>query len=125
MGNGFHFSCCKDKASIKFNVDNINYNGGGEDFEMALNFSRYSMFQSVNGARDFSLKILMFFTDGQSVIRDGGSILHELGIIVYAFGVGGGVDKNQLEKIATNQSYVFMVSSYADLVGQVYNDIKS
>ncbi|CAC5403487.1 unnamed protein product [Mytilus coruscus] len=87
IGNGFHFCCCKDKASIKSNIDNINYNGGGEDFEMALNFSRYTMFQSVNGARDFSLKILMFFTDSQSLIRDGGSILHELGIIVYAVDV--------------------------------------
>lgn len=56
MGNGFHFSCCNDKASIKSNVDNINYNGGGEDFEMALNFSRYSMFQSVTGQGTSHLK---------------------------------------------------------------------
>ncbi|VDI77269.1 Hypothetical predicted protein [Mytilus galloprovincialis] len=125
MGNGFHFSCCNDKASIKSNVDKINYHSGGQDFDMALSFSKNSMFQSVNGARDFSLKILMFFTDGRSLIQDGGSLLHRLGIIVYAVGVGGNVDRNQLDKIATNQSYVFMVSSYADLVGQVYNDIKS
>ncbi|CAC5400119.1 COL6A [Mytilus coruscus] len=107
MGKGFHFSCCNDKASIKSKVDKISYSGGGQDFEMALKFSRNSMFQSVNGARDFSLKILMFFTDGQSTVQDGGSILHQLGIIVYSVGVGNGVDRNQLDKIATNQSYVF------------------
>ncbi|CAG2242493.1 unnamed protein product [Mytilus edulis] len=125
MGNGFHFSCCNDKASIKSNVDNISYNWGGENFEMALAFARKNMFQSVNGARDFSLKILIFFTDGRSAVQDGGNSLHQLGVIVYAVGVGGNVDRNQLDKIATNQSYVFMASSYADLVGQVYRDIKS
>ncbi|VDI43932.1 Hypothetical predicted protein [Mytilus galloprovincialis] len=125
MGNGFHFSCCNDKASIKSNVDNISYNGGGENFEMALAFAKNNMFQRVNGARDFSLKILIFFTDGQSAVKDGGNSLHQLGVIVYAVGVGGNVDRNQLDKIATNQSYVFMASSYADLVGQVYRDIKS
>lgn len=64
MGDGFHFKCCNDKASIKSHVDDINFSSGNENFEMALAFARNNMFQSVNGARDFSLKILIFFTDG-------------------------------------------------------------
>lgn len=68
---------------------------------------------------------LIFYTDGQSTVQDGGSILHQLGVIVYAVGVGNNVKYEQLNKIATNQSYVFLVSSYAWLVGQVYEDKKS
>ncbi|CAG2191311.1 unnamed protein product [Mytilus edulis] len=120
MGDGFYFKCCNDKASIKSHVDDINFSSGNENFEMALAFARKNMFQSVNGARDFSLKILIFFTDGRSAVQDGGYSLHQLGVIVYAVGVGSYVDRNQLDKIATNQSYVFMASSYADLVGQVH-----
>lgn len=121
IGNGFHFNCCFDKASIKSNVDKIIYGFiYRQDFEMALAFARNSTFQTVNGVRAFSLKILMFFNDGRSYsLQDGGSLLHQLGVVVYAVAVGSMVDRNQLNKIATNQSYVFMVSSYADWVGQV------
>ncbi|CAG2191308.1 unnamed protein product [Mytilus edulis] len=125
IGDGFYFSCCNDKASIKSNINSISFKGGGQDFEMALAFARKSMFQTNNGSRDFSLKILLFFTDGQSQIQDGGSLLHNLGVIVYAVGFGNDVDRNQLNKIATNESYVFMMPSYSDLIGQGYNDIKS
>lgn len=126
-GNGFHFNRCFNKTSIKSNVDNINYgNIYRQDFEMALNFARNSTFQTENGARVFSLKMLMFFTDGRSnSLEDGGILFHELGGIVYAVGVGSNVDRIQLNKIATNQSYVFMLSCYADLVGQVYRDTQS
>ncbi|CAC5403478.1 unnamed protein product [Mytilus coruscus] len=125
IGNGFYVSCCNDKASIKSEIDNINFNSGGENFEVALAFAINNMFQSVNGARNFSLKILMFFTDGQSLVQDGGSLLHQLGVIVYAVGIGSGVVREQLNEIATNASYVFLVPSYSDLVGQGYNEIKS
>lgn len=125
IGDGFYFSCCNNKASIKSNINSISFKSGGEDYEMALAFARNSMFQTNNGSRDFSLKILMFFTDGQSPIQDGGTLLHNNGVIVYAVGFGNGVNRNQLNKIATNDSYVFMMSSYSDLVGHGYNNIKS
>lgn len=125
IGNGFYFNCCNDKASIRYEINNINFTSGGQDFEMALIFARNTMFQKLNGARDFSHKILIFCTDGQSSIQDSASLLHQLGVIVYAVGVGSGVDRNQLNQIATNESYVFIVPSYSDLVGQGYNDIHS
>lgn len=115
IGNGIYFSCCNDKASIKSKIDNINFNSGGENFEIALNFARNNMFQTNNETRDFSLKILMFFTDGRSSIQDNTSLLQQLGVIVFAVGVGNNV---QLNKIASNESYVFMMPSYSDLVGQ-------
>ncbi|VDI43925.1 Hypothetical predicted protein [Mytilus galloprovincialis] len=103
IGDGFYFSCCHSKASIKSEIDNINFASGGEDFEMALTFAKSYMFQSVNGARSCTLKILMFFTDG----------------------VGSGVNKDTLNKIATNGSYVFMMPSYSDLLGEGYSNITS
>ncbi|VDI09093.1 Hypothetical predicted protein [Mytilus galloprovincialis] len=125
IGDGFYFNCCNDKASIVSNINSIIFKGGTEDFAMALAFARNNMFQTKNGSRDFSLKILMFFTDGNSPIQDGGGLLHNLGVIVYVVGFGNGVDRNQLNKIATNESYVFMMSNYSYSVGQGYNDIKS
>ncbi|CAG2227479.1 COL6A [Mytilus edulis] len=109
IGNGFYFSCCNDKVSIKSKIDNMNYNSGGENFEIALNFARNNMFQTYNETRDFSLKILIFFTDGQSSVQDSGSLLHQLGVIVFAVGIGSNVDRAQLNKIASNESYVLMV----------------
>ena len=92
---------------------------------MALAFARDSMFKSQNRARDYTLKILLFFTDGKSFISNDGSALHQLGVIVYVIGVGPSVNADQLNKIATNQSYVFTVYSNSALVGQIYSDIKS
>lgn len=125
IGNGFYFSCCNDKASIKSKIDNINFNSGNEDFEIALNFARNNMFQTYNETRDFSLKILIFFTDGRSSVQDSGSLLHQLGVIVFAVGIGSNVDRDQLNKIASNESYVFVLPNYSALVGQGYNDILS
>ncbi|CAC5359999.1 unnamed protein product [Mytilus coruscus] len=125
IGNCFYFSCCNDKASIKSKIDNIKFNSGGEDFEIALNFARNNMFQTNNETRDFSLKILMFFTDGRSPIQVNCSLLHQLGVIVFTEGVGSNVDITQLNKIASNESYVFMVPNYSDLAAQGYNDIQS
>ncbi|CAC5403480.1 unnamed protein product [Mytilus coruscus] len=124
MGDGFYFNCCHNKTRIKYKIDNINFMSGGEDFEMALTFANSNMFQSVNGARNCSLKILMFFTDGQST-QNAASLLHQIGVLVYAVGVGSNVDRDQLNKIATNKNYVFMMPRYSDLVGQRYNKITS
>lgn len=125
MGDGFYFNCCINKESVKSSVNRINYTGGWEDFEKALAFAKNNMFQKSNGMRDFSVKILLFFTDGRSSVQDGGKLLHQLGVIVYAVGVGNGVDIEQLKKIATNDSYVFMVSNYGSLVGQISQNIRS
>ncbi|XP_071140005.1 von Willebrand factor A domain-containing protein 2-like [Mytilus edulis] len=125
IGDGFYFSCCHSKASIKSEIDNINFASGSEDFEMALTFAKRDMFQSVNGARSCTLKILMLFTDGQSPIKNASSLLHQLGVLVYAIGVGSGVNKDTLNKIATNESYVLMMPSYSDLLGEGYSNITS
>ncbi|OPL33575.1 hypothetical protein AM593_01064, partial [Mytilus galloprovincialis] len=63
--------------------------------------------------------------DGRSSVQDSGSLLHQLGVIVFAVGIGSNVDRAQLNKIASNESYVFVLPNYSDLVGQGYNDILS
>lgn len=125
MGDGFYFNCCHNKATIKSQINGIRYQGGGENFEMALAFARNNIFQKGNGMRDSSVKILIFFTDGQSGVLDGGQKLFDRGIIVYAVGVGRNTNRNQLIKIATNDSYVYQAPGYGSLLGQISIDIKS
>ncbi|CAG2206058.1 unnamed protein product [Mytilus edulis] len=70
IGDGFYFSCCNDKASIKSISTVYHFKGGGQDFEMALAFARKVCFKQIMEAVTSPLKSCCF-TDGQSQIQDG------------------------------------------------------
>ncbi|GAB1609297.1 Hypothetical predicted protein [Argonauta hians] len=97
------------------------YAPGGTYTHKVLNYIRRQMFTVRNGGRTYSDKIIVVITDGLSQDPKSTRIealrAHNEGIQIFAIGVGAGVDKHELEIIASvpPRNHVFTVDNYAIL----------
>lgn len=115
----FHLKDFIDKEQLKRAVMRIKrpVEGGTYTFR-ALKYARQRMFITRSGGRTYSDKIIIVITDGLSqnttATRLEATRAHYEGIQVFAIGVGGGVDKQELELIASEPSrnHVFTVDNY-------------
>ena len=95
------------------------YNSGGTNTAEALRQTRVvDLPMARNG-----LKYVMVFTDGQSnsfsATSSEAQQLHSVADRTYAFGIGTGIDMNELNAIASDPAFVGRMTSFADLEAYV------
>ncbi|GFR96147.1 collagen alpha-5(VI) chain [Elysia marginata] len=87
--------------------------------ELGLKFIRDNAFLKSHGDRDRVANILIVVTDGQStepaLTKVEAEAIHKENINIFAIGVGSGVDRSELELIASSPNNVFTVSNFQAL----------
>lgn len=85
-------------------ISRIRYPGGGTKTGKALSYSRRYLF-----ARSSLRKILILMTDGKSYdrVKKPAAVLRNMGVQVFALGVGKRYSMKQLLQIASNRRHVF------------------
>ncbi|XP_005107268.2 uncharacterized protein LOC101847901 [Aplysia californica] len=103
-------------------------NSGGTNTNRALDNLRTSIFKK-NNSRKEAAKIAIVQTDGNSGSRSAtiaaADLLKDEGVTVFAIGVGNGIDRVELEGIATepNCTHVRMIADFSEL-NSIASDIK-
>lgn len=100
----FSFDQYKGLRSVLRAIDRIGYTGGGTKTGQALSYSRRYLF-----ARSNRRKVLILLTDGKSYDRVGkpAAVLRNMGVQVFAVGVGRRISMKQLIQIASNRRHIF------------------
>ena len=100
---------------LNTSITNIAYTSGGTATHLALNLldTAFSNARTSQGVP----RVAIVFTDGQSnypslTIRAAQAV-HLTGIVVYSFGIGGGVNNDELNAIASSSSNVFVISNFS------------
>ena len=102
-------------GQLNTSITNIYYTGGGTATYRALNlldiaFSNARTSQGVP-------RVAIVFTDGQSnspsSTARAAQLVHAAGIVVYSFGIGSGIDKTELNTIASSSNNVFVISNFS------------
>ncbi|VDH94990.1 Hypothetical predicted protein [Mytilus galloprovincialis] len=124
--SAFNLSDYQDKASIVNAVNNMTYIAGGTYTSSALAFVRDISFSSEAGGRSDARNVLVVITDGKSTdpaqtIKEA-KTLHGTNISVIAVGIGSGVDKNELNVIASDPQYVLNVDDF-DALRKIYGSV--
>ncbi|XP_078669871.1 collagen alpha-6(VI) chain-like [Branchiostoma floridae x Branchiostoma belcheri] len=104
------------KAAVLNAIDNIVYMGGGTLTGAAITYMKdFSQF------RPNVQKIAIVVTDGQSSddVAAPSQAAQNLGITMYAIGVGGNVDQAELNQIASTSQYVTTVADFDALDAQM------
>lgn len=84
-------------------ISRIKYPGGGTKTGRALSYSRRYLF-----ARSNRRKVLILMTDGKSYdrVRQPAAVLRNMGVEVFALGVGRRYSMKQLIQIASNRRHI-------------------
>lgn len=100
----FSFGQYKGLHSVLRAIDRIKYPGGGTKTGRALSYSRRYLF-----ARSNLRKVLVLVTDGKSYDRVArpAAVLRNMGVEVFALGVGRRISMKQLIQIASNRRHIF------------------
>ena len=100
---------------LNTSIDNIAFTSGGTATHLALNlledaFSNARVNEGVP-------RIAIVFTDGvsnsPSSTVQAARAIHAANIVVYSFGIGSGVNNNELNAIASSSNNVFFVSNFS------------
>lgn len=109
----FQFNEYNSVERLRNRVLNISYDSGGTNTHLALQYARETSFSY---ARSGVSKIAVVITDGQSNSRsrtmDEAEKLRNSGVIIFSVGVGSGVDRTELEGMASKSTYVFDVVTF-------------
>ncbi|XP_035692568.1 uncharacterized protein LOC118427037 [Branchiostoma floridae] len=107
----------QDAASLQQAISSINYLQGGTNTGKALRYLANNAFSGKNGARAGVSKVAIVVTDGRSsddVVRPALNAGKE-GIVLYAVGIGGSVDYQELRDIASSDDKVVNVTDFSGL----------
>ena len=108
-------------TDITFNeaVDKIEYMGRTTRIDLGLQ-KALELFDESKGARKDVPKLLFLLTDGQQTGNENpvpiANQLRQKGIQLFAIGIGFGVKKTELDKIADNPQNVFLVENFQKLL---------
>ena len=115
----FPLNTYHDKASLLTAINALPYNGGGTSTHLAIDLLRTDGFTSTNGGRPQSQaipRVAVVITDGRSAnptaTATAAEIAHNEDIIIFAVGVGSGVNTNELDAIASDPSYVSTLTGF-------------
>ena len=115
----FYLNTYQDKSSLLTAIDNLPYNGGGTNTAAAIDLLRQSGFTSTNGGRPESQaipRVGVIITDGYSnsysTTVSAAQNAHDDDITLFAVGVGGNVNNNELDAIASDPSYVSTITGF-------------
>ena len=103
-------------SQLNTSIDNIVYTGGGTATHLALNLLE-TAFNNSRASQGVP-RVAIVFTDGlsnsQSSTAQAAQAIHAANnIIVYSFGIGGGVNVDELNVIASSSSNVFLISNFS------------
>ena len=117
----FHLNTHQDSSSLLRAIGNVPYTNGASTNTGAALTTLLSGFSTVNGARPLQEgipRVAIVVTDGHSNSRTAtitaANNLHANNIIVYAVGVGSGIDTVELNAIASDpdSQYVRLLSTF-------------
>ena len=103
-------------------LDNLPFLGLDTRLDRGLYLARLSLFTKKYGARAKVPKILYIFIDGEQSTLDNAALnaqaeeLRKLGVQVVIMGVGGAVDRKELEAVAYPNDKVYYAASFHDLL---------
>lgn len=112
----FYMNKYHDKASLVSAIKAVPYQSGNTHTAEALKWVDQHAFTTAAGDRPGVVNILIVMTDGQSgnppqtVIE--AAKLHGHNIRVFAIGIGNGIRRTELEKIASDNAHVFTVTNF-------------
>ncbi|KAJ8308221.1 hypothetical protein KUTeg_013095, partial [Tegillarca granosa] len=123
----FHLNRYPTKTTLLGAISKVPYHTGTTNTHMALSHVATQSFAMQNGGRQNAAKIVVVLTDGQSTYSSQtiqqADKLHQLGIEVIAIGIGSNTNKNELDRIASDSSHVFEVSSF-DALNTIQTDLE-
>ncbi|KAK3101772.1 hypothetical protein FSP39_006235 [Pinctada imbricata] len=112
----FNLNNFTDNATLIENINKIPYTRGTTNTAGAIQFVLDNSFIPSAGDRDDVGNVLIVITDGQSNNKTEtlfmADRLRRSNLTVFAVGVGAGADFEELKAIATNNQYVFNVTTY-------------
>ena len=102
-------------SQLHTSITNIVYTTGKTFTDLALNLldTAFSNARTSQGVP----QVAIVFTDGQSTSPNStfkaAQAVHSTSLIVYSFGIGKGIDINELNTIASSSSNVFVISNFS------------
>uniref|UniRef100_K1PKC1 Collagen alpha-6(VI) chain n=1 Tax=Magallana gigas TaxID=29159 RepID=K1PKC1_MAGGI len=125
--NNFYLNQFSDKRPILDAIQQTDNVGGSTQTGEALQYIREHNILSANGARSNSSLFVIVLTDGASTDRAAtltqANLLKATGATVVAVGVGSGVDKAELNSIASDPNHVFNAQNF-DALQTLKEDVK-
>lgn len=102
------------KDDFMSHLNSANYMGGGTDTASALRLLREEgFFGSTSSLRDDAARIAIVLTDGLSLTPDvtarEATLLKKMGVQIFSVGIGSGIDKRELEDIASEPVTKFLL----------------
>lgn len=114
--NQFYMNQYHAKPALVSAIKGMPYQSGGTNTDTALKFVDGNAFTKPHGDRDHVVNILIVMTDGQSAhppqTAAEAAKLHGHNVKVFAIGIGNGIKRAELEKIATDPQHVFTVQNF-------------
>ena len=115
----FSLNKYSNQVSLIGAINNIGYYSGNTNTGQALEYVATNSFTPQAGGRAGAAKILVVMTDGQSThpsqTIQAANKIHQMNIKVFAIGIGSGVDKAELNAIASDSQHVFQVQGFNGL----------
>lgn len=117
----FNLNTYVDKKSLKHGIKRVAYVGEGTHTAEAIAYARDKMFSAQNGGRKLAPDILILITDGISENKTAtiyeSKMLKQKGVKTIVIGVSSGVDRFELQAIASTPSsrFVFSVDNFRSL----------
>lgn len=94
-------------------MDNIYYNALSKNYTVALQFARETVFAEKNGARNDSVKSIIFITDGNADFAENQvTLLQKQNIQVFAVGMVEYPNIYNLLQLTTSYAFVFDNASF-------------
>ena len=118
--NQFNMNRYTTKPTLINAINGITYNSGNTQTHLALKYVMANSFKPAAGDRPNVPNILIVMTDGQSTspsltTAETTKLHHIPGLTVFAIGIGSGVDRAELGRIASDSKHMFTVSSFSAL----------
>ena len=114
--NEFNLNTFQTRSETINAIKSIEYIFGGTRTDLALKYATENSFTVASGDRPEVPNILIVITDGKSnepeLTRQEAGILLQLGVKVFAVGIGTGVDDTELGHIASAEQYVFKIENF-------------
>ena len=110
------------QEALQQKLSSLPFLGLDTRLDRGLYIARLALFTKKYGARQRVPKILYVFTDGQQSTLDGNALaeqahkLRQLGVQVVVVGIGGAVDRSELESLGNVNDKVYYPNSFYDLL---------
>lgn len=106
--------------AIKPSVLNITYQSGATHTHLGLNKVHIDLFSAQGGMRTNVPHVLLVITDGKSynaeLTRKQAQYLKDDGIVIFALGIGSGIEMTELKAMVSMEQYVFLFSSVRQML---------